>query len=599
MRRIAPWFGFLSLTIGCADILGLDEYRGATSTSTGGAGGTTASTGGGGATSTGGGGATASGGTGGATTGGTGGATGGTGGATGGTGGATGGTGGVGGGGCTVGAKQPCYEGPAGTENVGVCAPGQSTCLGGDTWGPCEGAVTPTPQLCGAAVDQDCDGVADCTGAHRWARVAGDASDQQPGDIATDPSGNVLVAATVAGSIDFGGGVLTSSAGKDFAVAKLDPAGNHVWSRIFGESSAQVATGVAVDQGGNAIVVGTFNSSFSIQEGASQFAFPLTSSTDLFIVKLDPNGKVLWGRPIGGPAADTVSDVEVDANGNVYVIGSHIGAITADGKSVPATADTSSNVLLFRLDGATGQVVWMISAGQAGNQFGRAVAINGSGQLFVAADVVGAINYGCADNPPDAGGGDMLIARLDAATSACSWVQRYGDAAVQNVTRLTTTGDDLIVGAHVRGTVVFNQAVTTDTGALDIAVWKLSPGGVVQWAQRSGGAGAEYLLGLDRDASGNLLVSGSYSGVFDPFGAPTGMLTAQSAFDRYVLKLDPNGAPIWARSYKYSGQTTRVATDSWGRVDLLGDLTNVTNLGGGDIGTPTADFNLLLGQLAP
>jgi hypothetical protein len=52
----------------------------------------------------------------------------------------------------------PCYSGPAGTENVGQCIGGTETCAGG-VWGACEGEVTPDAEVCDAGLlDENCDG---------------------------------------------------------------------------------------------------------------------------------------------------------------------------------------------------------------------------------------------------------------------------------------------------------------------------------------------------------------------------------------------------------------------------------------------------------
>ena len=58
---------------------------------------------------------------------------------------------------CTPGTKEPCYDGPSGTQNVGPCKNGIRTCGGDGLWGACEGAVYPTTQAC-KGVDDDCDG---------------------------------------------------------------------------------------------------------------------------------------------------------------------------------------------------------------------------------------------------------------------------------------------------------------------------------------------------------------------------------------------------------------------------------------------------------
>jgi hypothetical protein len=60
---------------------------------------------------------------------------------------------------CTPGASIACYEGPAGTLGVGLCAEGAATCLDdGMGHGPCVGQVLPTAETCASPGDDDCDG---------------------------------------------------------------------------------------------------------------------------------------------------------------------------------------------------------------------------------------------------------------------------------------------------------------------------------------------------------------------------------------------------------------------------------------------------------
>ncbi|MBI5516285.1 MAG: hypothetical protein HY909_21040 [Deltaproteobacteria bacterium] len=62
--------------------------------------------------------------------------------------------------GCPPGMTRGCYPGPMGTAGVGLCREGMQTCVatdGGAEWGPCTGAVTPSPDTCDG-MDRDCDG---------------------------------------------------------------------------------------------------------------------------------------------------------------------------------------------------------------------------------------------------------------------------------------------------------------------------------------------------------------------------------------------------------------------------------------------------------
>jgi Cys-rich repeat protein len=62
---------------------------------------------------------------------------------------------------CTPGKTEPCYQGPPGTENVGICKGGTQTCdAAGTGWGPCVGQVLPKPETsCTSTTDNNCNGI--------------------------------------------------------------------------------------------------------------------------------------------------------------------------------------------------------------------------------------------------------------------------------------------------------------------------------------------------------------------------------------------------------------------------------------------------------
>lgn len=63
---------------------------------------------------------------------------------------------------CEPDLAEPCYEGPPGSEDVGLCSSGTRVCAAdGSAWGPCNDAVVPTPELCGNNLDDNCDDIVD------------------------------------------------------------------------------------------------------------------------------------------------------------------------------------------------------------------------------------------------------------------------------------------------------------------------------------------------------------------------------------------------------------------------------------------------------
>ena len=62
---------------------------------------------------------------------------------------------------CAPGTTRSCYSGPAGTEGVGECQAGTETCDDTAQWGACVGEISPTPEVCGDGLDNDCSGTVD------------------------------------------------------------------------------------------------------------------------------------------------------------------------------------------------------------------------------------------------------------------------------------------------------------------------------------------------------------------------------------------------------------------------------------------------------
>ena len=181
-----------------------------------------------------------------------------------------------------------CYTGPAPTRDVGICHGGMAQCLGdGSGYGPCLGEVTPQAENCFTPEEESCTLVPDCGAAVSLARF-GNAAAQDFVTVAPALNGSIMILSTAAGSVDFGGGGLTSAGSSDVFVAEYAAGGTHLWSKRFGGIGADTAEAVAIDGTGNAFITGDFNGSVDFGGG------PLISTgrEDGFVLKLAPQRNV-------------------------------------------------------------------------------------------------------------------------------------------------------------------------------------------------------------------------------------------------------------------------------------------------------------------
>ncbi len=96
---------------------------------------------------------------------------------------------------------------------------------------------------------------------HLWSQRFGDTGFDSGYAIAVDGARNVLVTGWFQGTVDFGGGPLTNAGGFDsfdIFVAKYDAAGAHLWSQSFGDTDSDRGSAIAVDADDNVLVTGRF-----------------------------------------------------------------------------------------------------------------------------------------------------------------------------------------------------------------------------------------------------------------------------------------------------------------------------------------------------
>jgi hypothetical protein len=289
-----------------------------------------------------------------------------------------------------------------------------------------------------------------------------------------------------------------------------------------------------------------------------------------------PPGAPQWGRRFGDADNQYASALVVDPSGDLVLAGHFYGGLDFGGGELHSAGYT--DIYLARL-GPEGGHVFSRRYGDAQPQYANALAIDGSSNILMAGFFQGSVDFG-GGALQTAGDWDVLVAKLDA-TGHPLWARRFGDEKCQQAYAVAVDADDDVALAGVfYGTIDFGQGALPSHGERDLFVAKLDPNGAVLWAHGFGGVGYQDATSVAFDQQGNVVVVG----VFDPaldFGA--GLLPNGGGRDAFVAKLDPDGQPVWSRSFGSDGDQAveHVAVDSAGSLLLAGHFSGSVDFGGG------------------
>ncbi len=111
----------------------------------------------------------------------------------------------------------------------------------------------------------------------------------------------------------------------DAFLAKFSSNGDIVWNTLYGGQEIDEGYNVDVDSNNNVFLVGY---SWSQNAIATPDTFQESSdgSPDAFLAKFNPLGTRLWGTYYGGSSSDGGLDIEIDALGDLYLLGYTFGS---------------------------------------------------------------------------------------------------------------------------------------------------------------------------------------------------------------------------------------------------------------------------------
>jgi hypothetical protein len=356
-----------------------------------------------------------------------------------------------------------------------------------------------------------------------------------------------------------------------------------IWARSAGGVSNDYNNAVCSDANGNVYVTGTFQGS-SITFGSYTLNNTGTGALNIFVVKYDASGNVLWAQGAGGTDNDWAYGICVDASGNVYVTGYFrspsitFGTITLNNTVI---AGGSRDIFITKFN-SVGSVLWAQSAGGSGDDMSNSICLDANNNVYITGTFGWDSNIAFGnDSLISKGAYDIFIAKYD---SSGNFIWARNDGGTQEDGGLgicIDASNNIYITGYFQTLATFDIDTIHGIGNVSICIAKFDTSGNNIWAKSAVGTLYDWNYGTSIAASGNSVYITGYFMYSVIFGSDT--LGNSGNWSIFTAKYDTSGNALWGRcpggtDYDYGNS---ISADSNGHVFVTGYFaSSFLNFGG-------------------
>ncbi|MGB2807138.1 MAG: hypothetical protein WBC22_05335 [Sedimentisphaerales bacterium] len=281
--------------------------------------------------------------------------------------------------------------------------------------------------------------------------------------------------------------------GSDVYLLKTEPNGTMQWQKSFGGSGSDSGSSVQQTSDGGYIIAGY---TFSFGAGSS----------DVYLIKTEPNGTMQWQKTFGGSEHEYGNSVQQTSDGG-YII------TYMDHPFFSTVCD----VHLIKTE-PNGNLQWQKDFGGSSFDQGNSVQQTSDGGYVIAGSTS---SFG-------AGQSDVYLIKTEP-NGTMQWEKTFGGSDFDKGFSVQQTIDG--------GYIIAGYTRSFGAGDSDVYLIKTEPNGSSEWQKTFGGSGVEYGNSVQQTLDGRYIIAGDT----DSFGA--------GDCDVYLIKTDPNGSSEWEKTF--------------------------------------------------
>lgn len=341
--------------------------------------------------------------------------------------------------------------------------------------------------------------------------------------IRLDANNNIFILGEFNGSVDFDPSPLisgqTSLGGSDVFLSKYTNSGDYVWHKSFGGTVTDYAKGLELDASGNLLLLGEYSGTVDFDPSVATQSLTSVGYTDVFFLKLNSSGDLIWVKSIGGSDLDYGNDLKISSLGEVFVTGSFKGDFDADpSMGVFSFADSDyENAFMAKFD-SNGSFGWAINiSGDGYVNSGGLLTFDGQGNVVLCGKFSGIADFDpsvAINNLTSNGPNDAFIAKYSNSGNLVNSYALSGYSS-ENIRKIIYSDNEYYLFGDFHGDVDFDLNAGTNiiTGSQDLFMAKYSNTMDLIWVQPILNYGNEFLVSANINTSTDeLLLTGVFYG---------------------------------------------------------------------------------------
>jgi uncharacterized repeat protein (TIGR01451 family) len=292
-----------------------------------------------------------------------------------------------------------------------------------------------------------------------------------------------------------------------------------------------------------------------------EYGFKLANYDHSLPLIIDP-AILVYSSFIGGTGDDRGNAIAVDSDGNAYITGETNSLETSFPEVVGPDRSFNGTVDAFvaKLNAAGTALLYAGFIGGTGDDRGKAIAVDSSGNAYIAGDTTSTqISFPVTVGPDLTHNGqtDAFVVKVNASGTSLSYAGFIGGSgidqgnaiAVDSFDRAYVAGSTLSQGLSFPGGTglgVLNSFDILENGGVDGFVVRVAAdGAALEYASFIGGVGDDRVFGIAVDGAGAAYLTGETNSNGLSFPVAGGLDAVQNGgVDAFVAKVNPEGTAL-------------------------------------------------------